>query len=242
MKTEVAVALLGAAALLGLALWQASALLWACGLRMGPLGALDFCPAEEHSSASAALAAEAARARAFEDRVRKFERRLAGLPACRPEPPPAPPPPPDPPRAETPPLPPPPESDGLDAEKWRDQDVALLEGCWSLSSDYRLRNTRTRVVTRVATWEMCFDEGGRGEQTLVQTDGLRCEGPVRARFQPDGRLRIEDVGDLPCANNIIVHERRITCQLEPGGEAACVATQEETGSRSNVRITRRASP
>ncbi len=240
MRSEYAIALLGAAALAGLTFAQAATLLPSCGVLLGSIGVIDFCPRPNDAEETDAIEREADRSRDLAARIRRLERRLAGLPACRPDPAPPPeppPPPPELPRAATP----PPDPERLDPEKWEDKDVSLLEGCWSLSSDYRLRNTRTRVVTAVDTWEICFDANGRGRQTLVQTDGMRCEGPMRARFRRDGRLRIDDVGDLPCTGNIIVHERRMTCELEAGGEAACVATQEETGSRSNVRITRRAS-
>ena len=225
MKVQFAFVALGAAILLVLALVLAILLLPSCGVRFGGFGEVNFCRLPAASGMSSALAAEAERQAALEDRLRGLERRLAALPAC-PMPPPA---------------QPEPEPEGLDPERWRERDTTLLEGCWSLGSDYNIRNRQTRVVTQVDSWEMCFDAEGRGEQQFVLSDGRECEADVTAEFLEDGRLQISDRENVRCTGGSYIYRRVIDCELDPNGEAACESRQPETNSRSNVRISRRAS-
>jgi len=248
MKTEIALVACGVVAVVVLALTLAQAVLPVCGLRFGTFGTLQFCPAPASGGPSPALAQEAERRAVLKDRVRRLERRLAALGACpppAPEPaPPAPepaPPEPEPAPPEPEPAPPEPESEGLDPERWRERDTALLEGCWSLSSDYRLRNVTTGAITQVDSWEMCFDTEGQGEQRFQLSDGDMCQAAVTAEFREDGRLRINDNDDIQCTRSSIY--RRVTdCTLQPNGEAACISRQPELSSASNVRISRRTAP
>lgn len=206
-------ATLGGALLVLIVLFAASAILPSCGLRIPGPWSLEFCPGPARSAP--ALEVAQARRAALEDRVRGLERRLAGLPACR--------------SAEA--------GRGLDRERWEEQDVGLLEGCWSLASDYSIRNVDTGEISEVEAWEMCFDASGEGSQTLRMTDGSTCTGEVAAGFEPDGRLRINDIGNPDCGDTYI-YERRILCELAPGGAADCISRQPETDSRSRVRIAR----
>lgn len=228
MRPELAFGAVGAAVLLGLALAQASTLLPSCGLRLGALGDLVFCRSPAAGDASPELAAELERRAALENRLRGLKRRLAGLPAC----------PPPQPVAEPEPEP---EPEGLDEKQWRERDLAVLEGCWSLASDYTLRNRITGVITRVESWKMCFDDAGRGEQRLVRTDGRECTADAFASFGEDGQLQIDDRTDVQCTGGVRIYRRIMSCTLEPNGQAACVTRQPETGSSSNVRIMRRES-
>lgn len=232
MRPEFVVGALGASVLFGLALAQAATLLPSCGLRLGPFGDLVFCRAPAAGEASPELAAELERRAALEDRLRGLERRLAGLAACPPPEPVAGPEPPAQAQAE-------PEPEGLDEKRWREKDISLLEGCWALASNYRLRDRRTGSVTGVATWEMCFDAEGNGDQRLVQTDGRECTGDVSASFGEDGQLGINDPANVRCTGGFHIYRRMMTCTLEPNGEAACESRQPEIGGRSNVRIMRR---
>ena len=232
MKVQFAFVALGAAILLVLALVLAILLLPTCGVRFGGFGEVSFCRFPAASGLSSALAAEAERQAVLEDRLRGLERRLAAFPAC-PMPLPA--------QAEPETAQPEPEPEGLDPERWRERDTALLEGCWSLGSDYTLRNRSTGVVTRVDSWEMCFDAEGSGEQQFALSDGRECEADVTAEFLEDGRLRISDRENVQCTRGTYIFRRIIDCELEQNGEAACEARQPETSSRSNVRISRRAS-
>jgi len=234
MKTEIALVAGGVVAVVVLALTLAQAVLPVCGLRFGTFGTLQFCPPPASGGPSPALAREAERRAVLKDRVRGLERRLAALGACPPpEPEPAPPAP--------EPAPPEPEPGGLDPERWRERDTALLEGCWSLSSDYSLQNVTTGAITQVDSWEMCFDTEGQGEQRFQLSDGDMCQAAVTAEFREDGRLRINDHDDIQCTSSLIY--RRITdCTLQPNGEAACTSRQPGRFGSSNVRISRRTAP
>ena len=222
MRPEALFFAFGALILLFLSLIEAAALLPSCGLRLGSSEYLDFCHTAPSQGPSPELAAELERRAALEERLRGLERDLAGLPACRPEPA--------------------PKSDRLDANRWQERDLALLEGCWSLASDYRLRDSRSGEVTGVDSWTMCFYEDGRGEQRLVQNDGAACDGEVSASFDDDGQLRISDDGDVQCTGGVVIYRRVMTCDLERNGEAACRSRQPNRGDGfSNVRIVRRES-
>ena len=229
MKAELLIGILGAALLLGLVLAQAAAVLPGCGIRLGSLGRLDFCVSRAVAGPSPALVAELDRSAALEERVRGLERRLAGLPACRP-----------PPAATAS-----PNQNRIPID-WmpsagRSRDMSLLEGCWSLASQYTIRNQSTGVVSSVDTWEMCFDTEGRGQQHLVFEGGAVCSGALTAAFREDGQLEINDEANVQCSDNSYIYRRIITCGLEPNGEAGCRDYQPETGGGSDVRITRRVS-
>ena len=218
----------GAAALLILSLVQGATLLPGCGLRLGTSDYLNFCRDPAAAGPSPELAAELERHAALEDRLRDLERSLAGLGACPPPAIPAP--------------EPEPEPDQLDAERWHEGDISLLEGCWSLASDYRLEDRESGTVTEVESWRMCFDAEGSGDQQLAQSNGATCEGEVTAYFDDDGRLRINDQANVQCTGSYI-YRRVMTCTLEPNGEAACRSRQPERGQgASSVRIVRRESP
>ena len=98
-------------------------------------------------------------------------------------------------------------------------------------------------MSDAVSWEMCFDSLGRGDQEIVMSDGATCSEPVTAIFLEDGRLQIDDQGNVHCSDGSYIFQRNITCNLEPGGEAACQSRQPERGDIiSNVRIVRRTSP
>ena len=238
MRTEIAFVSFGVVVLIVLALALAYIALPVCGLRLGSFGTLQFCPLPASGGRSPALAEEAERQAVLKDRLRGLERRLAALPAC-PLPTPA--------RAEPETVQPEiaqpePEPEGLDPERWRERDTALLEGCWSLSSDYSVRNDRTGVVTQVDSWEMCFDAEGRGEQKFRLSDGRECEANVTAEFLDDGRLRINDEDNVQCTRGSYIYRRVIDCELEPNREAACETRQPGRRGTSNVRISGRTEP
>ena len=137
--------------------------------------------------------------------------------------------------------PPEPDPDSLDAEKWEEKDISVLEGCWDLSSDYRLRDRNTGERVSVESWEMCFDSTGNGGQQIVMSDGAECTADTLASFLEDGRLQISDLDNVQCTGGFYIYRRIMRCELESNGEAACISQQPETGSRSELRITSRVS-
>ncbi|MDE0241630.1 MAG: hypothetical protein OXQ84_15800 [bacterium] len=217
MRVPTILALLGTALLTALAAWAALLIIPVCDLDLGPLGRLDHCPPPAERSTE--LESEIERQALLADRLDALQRQLAMFPGC----PPAPPPP-----------EPPPDPDRLDAEKWQEGDITLLEGCWSLASDYSVEDVETGEVTDVETWEMRFDGQGRGDQEFLMPDGRTCSEPVTAVFVEDGRLRIDDRDDVHCSDLSYVYRRIMTCDLEPGGEAACQNRRPELGWRRQL--------
>lgn len=130
--------------------------------------------------------------------------------------------------------------DGLDRESFENRDIAVLEGCWDLDSNYRSRNINTGEITDYNRWHMCFDSTGRGTQTMQGTDGSTCQGPVDGRFDEAGRLVIDDGAALPCSDGSTFFRRVTTCQLDDTGRANCVSEQpfDNRGGSSDVGLRR----
>ena len=127
----------------------------------------------------------------------------------------------------------------IDVEAWEDRDVTLLEGCWMLDSDYQLADEDTGAISKVVAWEMCFGSDGSGSQTLKFDDGTLCRSSqVTAAFDDDGNLIMSDNTNVSCEDTWFIYERTMTCVLDAAGTASCVSSQEETGSRTPVRLHR----
>ena len=125
---------------------------------------------------------------------------------------------PDPPPA--PPAAPPPQD--IAEQAWNSRDLSVMEGCWRLISDYQIFRLDTMVPRSVTSWQMCFDPNGFGSQQLVMDDGTVCSMGVRARFLPDGRMRLADTADTTCSDGTVLVQRTdIDCARLPDGTAHC---------------------
>ncbi len=115
----------------------------------------------------------------------------------------------------------PPRAD-LPEERWNRGDLTVLEGCWSLASDYQLRNVGTGQIYIVRAWRTCFDRTGVGRQTLTYDDGSVCEGGALGSFEGNNLL-IDDVSNVPCTGGGGPIERRIIrCERTNDTRADCV--------------------
>ncbi len=177
MRVPTILALLGTALPCGLAAWAALLIIPACGL---DLGRLDRCPPPTERSTE--LESEIEHQALLTDQLNNLQLQLAMLPDCPPP--------------ETPPDP-----DRLDAEKWQEGDITLLEGCWSLASDYSLQQVDTGAITDVASGEMCFDSHGQGNQELVLTDGATCSNQLP---QPFSMTAASGLKITPMSNALIL--------------------------------------
>lgn len=205
---------------------------------VGGLPLASSCPARVDESGAARTAALAMRRSGLEAEIAVLQRRVAALPSCEREATAA-----QPvtpltpiiePAADPPPSAPPP---GLDENRWRERDVTMLEGCWALDSSYTMVDGRTGRQRGVRSWKMCFDAQGRGSETQIFTDGSRCEGPISARFQSDGRLRIDENADVPCADGTMITRRRTTCRRVAGDRAECQNMHPSVPSSAPVAVT-----
>ena len=237
---------------MGWALWPAFAVLagfgaWAvleaCGLAWpggGPI--LHFCPRPAEAAVDdrlLLLEAEQARQAVLQERLDRLRIAAAAVPPCPPAAPPEPDPAPSDLAAPDPEPPaevaaaPPPVPD-IPEEAWEDRDTDFLEGCWTLISDYATQDITTGEVFSVASWEMCFDSEGNGQQSLVYENGVTCEGDVEAAFTEDGRLQVPDLDDVSCDNNSRILQRMMVCDRRPDGTAYCVTRTLRTGAGSEV--------
>ena len=238
------VATLGTLAALGLAaglLLPMAGAAWAPALpqcRLDPASLAQLQEADRQAAARAGLEAELARLQT-EIARRRLTCPLPQAAAPPPPPPPAPepepepepqPPPQPPPPSPPPPSPPPPRAE-LPQDRWEQGDLGLLEGCWSNVMEMRTRDYETGRVGRVRSWRLCFDRQGRGRQSLVWTDGARCDGPIRARFE-GSRMRIEEPENCSAPGRSL-YRARWECERLDDSEASCRRTDIEGPGRGN---------
>lgn len=204
-------------------------ILGACGV-LSPLSSIGIpgCPAVASDVPDSRLEAALGRQAVLEAQVSDLELRLARLECLPPEPPPPPPPP--------PPEPEPEPVGGLDAEQWEDQDIQVLEGCWALDSHYQVREVNSGEISTVASWNMCFDANGVGNQTLQFDGGTSCRSGTTANFNSSGQLEIRDDSDVNCSDRSYIFRRVMTCDLQTDGTASCTSVSSYDGSSSSVRI------
>lgn len=141
--------------------------------------------------------------------------------------------PPAPAQPATPPTPPPPPRRearaDLPAERWRDRDLGVLEGCWQRQTNMQVFDRDSGAVRRVRAWRLCFDGNGSGTQELQWSDGTVCRGRLRARFAADGSLQFNDSG-IPCSNGAFIYRQETSCDRRDDGTARCRARQPQLGT------------
>ncbi len=240
---------LGVTALL-VAVPLAALALWAGFERARLLAADDRLEASLCVTPDPTLAADLARARSEETDLRKalvdIQDRLsqkrsecrplpvvqAVAPPPPPTPTPAPLPAPPPPRVNPPPAPPqvqpqppapvPPAPPALPKDRWEKKDIGLMEGCWTLVSSLRIVDHPSGAVNPVASWVMCFDKNGVGNQQVRLPNGRTCHGPLNVTFEANGKLRIDSDGDTPCTNNFRLNRIVNDCERVSDTEASCL--------------------
>ena len=202
-------------------------MLQACALRL-PWGAKVLaCPAPEPDALEVLESERAALLR----QINGLERQLAQL-RCVAAPPPAPPV-----VAEAPPAPP----DALpqaDREAFRNRDLAAMQGCWELDSEYRTRDRRTGRITQWSDWNICLDADGRGREWMRSNRNDTCEGRVTATFDPSGSFVVREPANLRCTGGFYIYRRVVTCRIDDAGRALCDTFQPETGSRGPAQLRR----
>jgi hypothetical protein len=128
--------------------------------------------------------------------------------------------------------------DARDRDAFEAADLAAMEGCWMLDSDYATVDRRTGRETHWREWELCFDTTGQGRETMRSTRGDVCDGAVTARFGAPGRFSVIEPDNLQCSGGFFIYRREISCVLDAQGRAQCDTYQPETGSRGDARLRR----
>jgi len=119
----------------------------------------------------------------------------------------------------------------LPADRWRNKDLGILEGCWQLGKDAPsvrgdqgnpFRETCTSKVGRI-----CFDQNGIGEreQTIScpRAGTIFCRAPITAQFGPEGSFRTTQP-DVICQEGASTkwHSRTLTCRRVSDDHAVCL--------------------
>ena len=244
VSTRVAIG--GSILLLVIVLVAAALVLPACALLSPIFGdRLFFCKPERVLVMEERLEDLRAENAALSGEIAALEREIGQIQCVtqyfEPELPPPPPPPPEPvpePEPAPPPEPPIARNEGVDPDRFRERDIAVLEGCWALDSEFRTRDVRTGRVTFYNQWNMCFDANGNGREQMRATNGVTCNGPVRGNFSGGGSLVITEPGNLRCSNGSEIFRRVTSCQVNPNGTASCVSRQPDRNTRSPVQLRR----
>ena len=139
----------------------------------------------------------------------------------------------------------------IDTSLWEQGNLEVLNGCWKLDWDYKMREVDTNEIVGVTSWDVCFKSGAEiGIQTLLFEDGERCtEQPIKGEFKnidDQSKLYLDDTKDVDCDSGGVVFQRRMECELMQDGAYAICATssKQRDGSWSNfhpngVRLSRK---
>jgi hypothetical protein len=130
------------------------------------------------------------------------------------------------------------QAPALTDQAWQSRSVEALQGCWVLSSDYRLHNEVTNIVTTVTSWQLCFDSQGRGSQEIRQSDGAECRAPLTATFPDAQTLQILEEEGVRCSDNTQIFKREIRCEKSSAAAVNCSIYQPERQSRVTASLRR----
>jgi hypothetical protein len=81
-----------------------------------------------------------------------------------------------------------------------------------------------------------FDKAGRGRSIVRRADGVECRAPAEARMQ-GGRLEVQELEDLRCADGQLFEKTTTTCQRDAAGRTQCRGAYEG-GRGFDVQIDR----
>ena len=114
----------------------------------------------------------------------------------------------------------------------RSGDVGFLEGCW-VSSPF------SNPVNGVASTKVyCFDGNGNGQMNFRGNDGVTCNAPIRARWEPGRRLVLEEPRDGLCSNYGPWYRESTNCSIGGDGRAQCNSYEFYRRFNYGTRLTR----
>ena len=124
------------------------------------------------------------------------------------------------------------QSTKIDTSLWAQGNLEVLNGCWNLDWDYKMRDVQTNEIVGVTSWDVCFTSGAEiGVQTLLFEDGERCiNQPIKGEFkniENQSKLYLDDTKDVSCNSGGVVFHRRMECELMQGGDYAVCATSSK---------------
>ena len=117
-----------------------------------------------------------------------------------------------------------------DIVAWQEKDTTFLNDCWVLKgSELKFRDVITSEISYSSAMEICFDENGKGSETL-ELNGSECVGDASATFASDGALTIEEQDNLACSDGHVIYKRIITCKIDDTAVASCRSYQPYSGA------------
>jgi hypothetical protein len=119
---------------------------------------------------------------------------------------------------------PPPQLPGLTQTLWDKRDLSVLKGCWKLHNAMTLTNDKTKKTTNIQSWQMCFDNAGNGMQTILDSDGTSCNGPLSAHFNNSTLVITEP---QRCTGGLTLDDGSTSCQRVSANEADCDRVENE---------------
>ena len=112
-------------------------------------------------------------------------------------------------------------AEDLPLSRWRRHDLGMLQGCWRRQSDMETREVGSGTKRAVVSWKLCFDDDGRGQQTVVWSDAGSCTSKTLASFHTDDTLVIDtQVCQSPSYR---LYALSIVCHWQSSTQADCPA-------------------
>lgn len=111
-------------------------------------------------------------------------------------------------------------------------DLSFLEGCWA-SSPFS-----NPVTGLPSTKVYCFDRSGNGQMNFRGGDGVTCNAPIRARWEPGRQLVLEEPQDGFCSNFGPWYREATSCSVGGDGRAQCNSYEFHRRFNYGTRLTR----
>ena len=134
------------------------------------------------------------------------------------------------------------QNEKIDQPLWSEGNIEVLDGCWALDWEYKMRRVNTGEVVGVNNWSVCFDKDSEtGQQTLIFDDGTKCnDQPIEAKFDvttDQTILLLDDKADVSCSNGSSIYRRQLSCELaQDSSHAMCDSNfLQRDGSWSDVQ-------
>lgn len=120
------------------------------------------------------------------------------------------------------------ESLRIPEEAKRSGDMSFLAGCWASITTLVNQRTGAPIVA-----EYCFDENGFGRSIRTEPN-TQCVGPMRARFDDQGSLTVEETEMAVCGDGRRYTQTTVTCSPGQNGIAQCTGVNR--GSRDAYTV------
>jgi len=126
-----------------------------------------------------------------------------------------------------------PPNRALPEDQWDAGNLGMLKGCWHLTTNVTLYDTVTNQPYPIATWVICFDDHGIGQQTVTYQSSENCEGPVRASFDANHQMVIAEPTECSGSRSVVIGHWN--CNRTSDSQASCVRTDDDGTSQGTFQ-------